>query len=399
MRETLAHPVQGKLSVLDYSAMQGGGAHQQQVQFNIRGDNWDDIRTAADKTLAYMKSIPGLADVDSSYSSGKPQLSVRPDRERAAGLGVPAAVAGMTLRTLLSGDKVAAYREGGKSYDIKVSLPDEVLQDPGAIGSVTVRGGQGQLVEIRNVSRIEPSTGPAMIERQAQQRQITLLADLRDYSLGEALGTLSAYAKTHLPPTITTDFEGMGRELGNAMKSFMMALLLGVVLLYMILAAQFESLVDPFTIMLALPLALIGAILALLVTGQFMSMFAMIGIIMLMGLVAKNGILLVEFTNQLRHEGKGTHEALLEAGPLRLRPILMTTVAMIAGMVPVALARGDGAETRVPMAVTIIGGLITSTLLTLVVIPSVYLLLDRLRGKRLWGDESVPTGVMQPAQD
>jgi HAE1 family hydrophobic/amphiphilic exporter-1 len=400
LRNSLRHDADAKLAVLDYSPIQGGSAaRSQQVQFNIRGDDWSEVQRAADKTLAYMKTQPGLVDVDSTYRAGKPQLSVYPERARAAELGVPAAMVGLTLRTLLSQDKVASLREGGKSYDIKVGLSEGVLAQPDTVGSITVRGAMGQLVEVRNISRIVRTTGPAMIERQAQKRQITLLADLQDYSLGEALDTLSTFAAHELEPSITTDFEGMGRELGNAMRSFILALLLGVVLLYMILAAQFESLLDPFTIMLALPLALVGAILSLLLTGQFMSMFAMIGIIMLMGLVAKNGILLVEFTNQLRHDGKGVREALLTAGPLRLRPILMTTVAMIAGMIPVALARGDGAETRVPMAITIIGGLVTSTLLTLVVIPSVYLLLDRLRGKRLWGDARVPVVAAQPSQD
>ncbi|MCM2333702.1 MAG: efflux RND transporter permease subunit, partial [Anaeromyxobacteraceae bacterium] len=174
-----------------------------------------------------------------------------------------------------------------------------------------------------------------------------------------------------------------GRELGTAGKAFVMALVLGIVLVYIILAAQFESLVHPFTIMMSLPFAVIGGIAGLLIARQYMSMMAMIGFIMLMGLVTKNGILLVEFTNQLREQGRSTRDALLEAGQVRLRPILMTTVAMIAGMIPVALARGDGAETRVPMAVAIIGGLITSTALTLGIVPVVYSLLDGVRS-RLW---------------
>jgi len=182
---------------------------------------------------------------------------------------------------------------------------------------------------------------------------------------------------------VVADFEGQARELGTAGKAFGLALLLGIVLVYIILAAQFESLVHPFTIMMSLPFAIIGGIAGLLLARQYMSMMAMIGFIMLMGLVTKNGILLVEFTNQLRHAGKSTREALLEAGQVRLRPILMTTIAMIAGMIPVALARGDGAETRVPMAVAIIGGLITSTVLTLGIVPVVYSLLDDLRS-RIW---------------
>jgi HAE1 family hydrophobic/amphiphilic exporter-1 len=162
-------------------------------------------------------------------------------------------------------------------------------------------------------------------------------------------------------------------------KAFAMALLLGIVLVYIILAAQFESLVHPFTIMMSLPFAVIGGVAGLLLTRQYLSIMTFIGFIMLMGLVTKNGILLVEFTNQLRERGKSVKEALLEAGPIRLRPILMTSVAMIAGMIPVALARGDGAESRVPMAVTIIGGLLTSTVLTLGIVPVVYSLVDQLR--------------------
>jgi hydrophobic/amphiphilic exporter-1 (mainly G- bacteria), HAE1 family len=215
-------------------------------------------------------------------------------------------------------------------------------------------------------------------------RQVTLLADLRNYSLGEAMGYLRGFAAKDLPPSVQTDFEGQGRELGKAATGFLVALALGIVLVYIILAAQFESLVHPFTIMMSLPFAVIGGIGGLLIARQYMSMMAMIGFIMLMGLVTKNGILLVEFTNQLRARGKPTMEALLEAGPIRLRPILMTTVAMIAGMIPVALARGDGAETRVPMAVAIIGGLLTSTVLTLGIVPVVYSLLDDARN-RVWG--------------
>jgi HAE1 family hydrophobic/amphiphilic exporter-1 len=192
---------------------------------------------------------------------------------------------------------------------------------------------------------------------------------------------LTGYAQQNLPKTVTADFAGNAKELAKTGIAFLTALVLGIVLLYMILAAQFESLVHPFTIMLSLPFALIGAIGALLITGQAMSMFALIGIIMLMGLVVKNGILLVDFTLQLREQGKTATEALLEAAPVRLRPILMTTIAMIAGMIPVAVARGDGAETRAPMAITIIGGLVTSTFLTLGVVPVVYSLMDQLTEK------------------
>jgi HAE1 family hydrophobic/amphiphilic exporter-1 len=316
--------------------------------------------------------------VDTTYRAGRPLLSVRLDRTRAAALGLPAAAVGTTLRAYLGQDAFATYREEGDQFDVKLRLPDAARADPGAIGALTLRTPRNELVELRSVATLAPGEGPSQIDRQSLKRQVTMLADLRGYSLGEAIAFLGGVAKG-FPPSIQTDFEGQGKELGNMGREFLLALLLGVILVYMVLAAQFESVLDPFTIMLSLPLSVIGAIGALLVAREYMSMLAMIGMIMLAGLVTKNGILIVEFTNQLRAAGRSTREALLEAGPLRLRPILMTSVAMIAGMIPVALARGDGAESRTGMAWAIIGGLVASTLLTLVVVPVVYSLLDGAR--------------------
>jgi len=381
LRRTLRVSPAAQLAVQDFSPVAGGGNRPQMVQFNIRSTDPRILLDSVEKVRRFMKANPGFVDVDTTWRSGKPQLDVQVDRERAASLGIPAAVLGQNVRALMGGDKVADFHEGGDTYDIKVRLPEAVRADPAALGAVPVRAPSGQVVELRTVASVEPALGPSQIEHQAQMRQVTLLADLRDYSLGEAMGALRGFADKELPATVTTDFEGQGRELGNAARAFLQALALGVVLVYIILAAQFESLVHPFTIMMSLPFAVIGGIAGLLVTGQYMSMMAMIGFIMLMGLVTKNGILLVEFTNQLRAAGRSTREALLEAGPIRLRPILMTTVAMIAGMVPVALARGDGAEIRVPMAVAIIGGLLTSTVLTLGIVPVVYSLLDDLQGR------------------
>ena len=382
------------LGVQDYNAMAGGGNRAQPVQFNLRSTNWEDLLASVEKVRARMKEQPGFADVDVTYRAGKPQLDVAVDRERAAAVGVPAAALGQALRALMGGDKVTDFHQGGDTYDIKVKLPEATLADPSALGAVAVRAASGQLVELRAIADVRPSSGPAQIEHQAQIRQVTILSDLRNYSLGEATAFLSEVARKELPPTVTTDFDGQGRELGNAGKAFALALVLGVVLVYIILAAQFESLVHPFTIMMSLPFAVIGGIAGLLIARQYMSMMAAIGFIMLMGLVTKNGILLVEFTNQLREQGRATREALLEAGQVRLRPILMTTVAMIAGMIPVALARGDGAETRAPMAVAIIGGLVTSTALTLGIVPVVYSLLDGVRS-RLWKPHLAP----EPAAD
>ncbi len=396
LRTTLRVSPAAVLGVQDVSPVAGGGNRPQPVQFNLRGTDWNELLAAVEKTKARMREQPGFVDVDTTYRAGKPQLDVAVDRERAAAVGVPAAALGQALRALMGGDKVTDFHQGGDTYDIKVKLPDDVLADPSALGAIAVRTAAGALVELRSIADVRASSGPSQIDHQAQMRQVTILADVRNYSLGEAMTFLSTFASKELPKTVVTDFEGQGRELGTAGRAFLLALVLGVVLVYIILAAQFESLVHPFTIMMSLPFAVIGGIAGLLIARQYMSMMAMIGFIMLMGLVTKNGILLVEFTNQLKHAGRSTRDALLEAGQVRLRPILMTTVAMIAGMIPVALARGDGAETRVPMAVAIIGGLLTSTALTLGIVPVVYSLLDGLR-TRLWKPKLVIEEAGLPA--
>jgi HAE1 family hydrophobic/amphiphilic exporter-1 len=387
LRDHLRPPPGALLAASDVSMI--GSFRPQKVQFNLRGGDWEELIKASERVLAKMKANPGLVDSDSTFRAGKPLLSVRIDRDRAAAVGLPAAVAGATLRAFLGGDKFSSYREGGEQYDVRLRLPERVRSDANAIAALPIRTPAGEIVELRNVASIVESEGPAQFDRQALERQITMLADQRiGYSLGQANAFMVEAAKD-LPPSIQTGFEGQGKELARTAQEFGMALLLGIILVYMILGAQFESLLDPFTIMLALPLSVIGAILGLLLSGEFMSMFAMIGMIMLAGLVTKNGILIVEFTNQLRDEGKSVRDALLEAGPLRLRPILMTTVAMVAGMIPVAVARGDGAETRTGMAWAIIGGLIASTFLTLLIVPVVYSLLDRLRRKHAHREVSV----------
>ncbi len=396
LRQALRPHVGTKVSVQDYSPIAGGGNRSQPVQLNLRGNDWNEVLASVEKVRAAMLKNPGFADVDTTYRAGKPQLQVDLDRDRAAALGLPAATVGQTLRAYLGRDKIADYREGGETYDVRLRLPDAALADPEALGALQVRAPGGRMIELRNVAEIKSGEGPSQIEHQAQLRQVTLLAELRGYSLSEAMAFLEDVAKRELPPTVQYDFEGQSRELGKTGVAFLTALVLGLVLVYIILAAQFESLTHPFTIMMALPFAVIGAIGALLITGQYMSMFAMIGMIMLMGLVTKNGILLVEFTNQLREQGRGVREALLEAGPIRLRPILMTTIAMIAGMVPPAIATGPGAETRAPMAVTIIGGLVTSTVLTLGVVPVVYSLVEGLRRRVLGRRVEAAAGSLGP---
>jgi HAE1 family hydrophobic/amphiphilic exporter-1 len=233
-------------------------------------------------------------------------------------------------------------------------------------------------VDLANVVEIAHGTGPSRIERSNQQREVMILAGLEDLPLGTAVDQVTAVADRVLPDHVERGYEGMASVMGESFGYMIEALILAIVLVYMILAAQFDSFVQPLTIMVSLPLSVVGAFGGLYLGTMSLSIFAMIGVIMLMGLVTKNAILLVDFANQARGEGDALNDALVKAGRLRLRPILMTTAAMVFGMLPVALAISEGGEARAPMAVCVIGGLLTSTLLTLVVIPVVYAMLDGL---------------------
>jgi HAE1 family hydrophobic/amphiphilic exporter-1 len=238
------------------------------------------------------------------------------------------------------------------------------------------------MVDLSNLVELQPSEGPSQIERQARQRQVTVLANLQGMALGEATQKVAALAKQIVPADLTTDFAGMAQVMQESFRYMGIALFMAIIFVYMLLAAQFNSFIHPFTVMLSLPLAVVGAFGALFLSGMTLSIFSMIGVIMLMGLVTKNAILLVDYTNTVRARGVAVREALLEAGAVRLRPILMTTMAMVFGMLPVALALSEGGETRAPMAVTVIGGLLTSMFLTLVVVPVVYSLFAGLIGSR-----------------
>ncbi|MDX2023062.1 MAG: efflux RND transporter permease subunit [Deltaproteobacteria bacterium] len=374
------------------------GFKQQPIQFNIRGKDMAELEKASAALIGELKKVNGLVDLDTSYRGGKPELAINIDRDRAAELGVPVAAIASTLRALVAGDKVTELKEGLDLYDVTVQLPEGAKRGLAAMNNLVVRSSTGGLVPLSNVVQVQPGEGPSQIDRQARQRQVTVFAGLQGMPLGDAIKEVNAAAIKAVPGHLTTDYAGMGEMMGESFGYMLVALGLAIILVYMILAAQFDSLVHPFTIMLSLPLSVVGAFGGLFLSGMTLNIFSMIGFIMLMGLVTKNAILMVDFTNTLRAEGKSAVQALMEAGPIRLRPILMTTFAMIFGMIPVALALGEGGETRAPMAVAVIGGLITSTMLTLVVVPVVYLLMDRITSSRAlqWLGRKV-SGTRAPA--
>jgi hydrophobic/amphiphilic exporter-1 (mainly G- bacteria), HAE1 family len=372
------------IAVGEVSPMGGNesGFRQQPIQFNIRGRDMDELTAASAALLAELEKIPGFVDLDQSHRGGKPELAVEIDRDRAGDLGVPVAAIATTVRALIAGDKVTELKDGLDLFDVTMRLPDEEKVGIERLGNLKVRSSSGELVDLASVVTVTRGEGPSTIERQARRRQITVFAALQGLPLGDAKVAVDEAAARTIPPSLTTDYAGMADIMTESFGFMAIALFLAVVLVYMILAAQFDSFIHPFTIMLSLPLSVVGAFGALFLSGMTLNIFSMIGVIMLMGLVTKNAILLVDFTNQLRARGLDTQAALLQAGPVRLRPILMTTLAMIFGMLPVALALGEGGETRAPMAVTVIGGLITSTILTLVVVPVVYSLLDGMSHSR-----------------
>ena len=379
VRERYAGLSQAKLTVGEESA---GGA-EAPIQYNLRGDDLDQLLATADKLAQGMKAEPGFVDVKISIASGRPELGFEVDRERAASLGVPVSTVASAVRALMAGDAVSELKQGGESYDIVVKLPEEDRQDIANLDMLQVRSVTGQLVDLRNLVTSKESTSATKIEREDRQRQVVISANLEGLVQGDAAKKVEELAKTIVSSGVRGE---MGGNVELMMESFgymFEALLIAILLVYMILAAQFDSFSQPITIMVSLPLSLIGAFGALFLAGMSLSIFSMIGVIMLMGLVTKNAILLVDFAEQLRRSGKEMHEALVEAGRLRLRPILMTALSMIFGMMPVALAISEGGESRAPMAVCVIGGVTTSTVLTLIVVPVIYTLVEGATNNRL----------------
>jgi HAE1 family hydrophobic/amphiphilic exporter-1 len=364
------------------------GGRQQPIVVNVQGPEASRLKIASARTLSAVQSVAGVAEPNSSDDGDIPQLDVRVDRQEAwrAGLGVGSVAA--TLQPLFSGQRATTWEDPqGFSHDVVVLFPDSLRGSPDDVAQLPVastftdaRNGLPSMVPLSQVAEVRAGVGPQQIERRQLEQQVQIRAGvLPGYAMGDVATRVKQAIETiGLPPGYHAVFTGDVQNLEETKGYVLNALLLAVVFIYLILASLFGSFLQPLAIMIALPLSFIGVALALLITRGNMNVMTMIGIIMLMGLVTKNGILLVDFTNQLRAEGQNRAASLLSAGRIRLRPIIMTTVAMIFGMMPLALAIGAGAEARAPMARAVIGGLITSTLLTLFVVPVMYTFLDDL---------------------
>ena len=386
-----------KLTVADPEFMQGAPAEAPLNVF-VRGDDMAELQRLNEEIVARVKAVPGAVDVDSSLETGQPEMAARVNRELAADLGFDVGTVAMQLRGMVEGVVPTRLREDDKEYDIRVRLAPEFRNDFAAIARTPLYSPTGAVVRARDIVRLEPEVGPASIDREQRVRQAKIGIELTDRPLGDVTADVAKVMESiTLPPGFQWGFAGDVEMMQESAAAMGLALLLAVAFIYIVLASQFESFLEPFLIMISLPLALVGALLAILLTGKNLGMPAMIGVVMLMGLVTKNAILLVDLTNQYVREGMSVKDAILKAGPIRLRPILMTTIAMILGMMPSAMGRGEGSDFRAPISIATIGGLITSTLLTLVVVPVAYLLLarmvERVKAWRAEPEARVPQAV------
>ncbi len=354
--------------------VRGGG---QPLSIVLGGPDYTELAIWRDRVLARMEANPGLFGADSDYKETQPQMRVEIDNARAADLGVSAQEIGRTLETMMGGRRVTTYVEGGEEYDVVMQAQRSDRAAPADLDNLYVRSARsGELIPLANLVSLTELAEPGRLNRFNRLRGITISAGLAPgYTLGEALDWVKKAVAEELPPTAQLDYKGDSREYLKAGGAVIVTFALALLVVYLVLAAQFESFMHPFVIMLTVPLAVLGALIGLWLTGNSLNLFSQIGIVMLIGLAAKNGILIVEFANQLRDEGMSIADAIAESASVRLRPILMTSVATIAGAVPLVLAGGPGSASRAAIGVVVIFGVAFSTLLSLFVVPSFYSLL------------------------
>ena len=347
----------------------------------ISSASYPELQATTSKFLAEMAKNPGFLNVDTDLKLNLPQLAVAVNRDKAADLGVSVETVGRTLETMLGGRQVTRYKQNGEQYDVIVQVADAERRNPSDIRDLYVRGKSGNMIPLSNLVQVNEAVSPRELNHFGQRRAVTITANLAPgYTQGEGLAAMESLAAQLLPAGYAVDYNGQSREFKTSTASLTLTFVLALAFIYLVLAAQFESFRDPFIIMLTVPLSMAGALLALLLTGGTLNVYSQIGLVTLVGLITKHGILIVEFANQLQEKGSAVQEAVVEAAVLRLRPILMTTGAMVLGAIPLALARGAGAESRSQIGWVIVGGLLLGTLFTLFVVPTVYTLMARQKG-------------------
>jgi len=380
------YPGQLRTSVQQVAAISGGGFRNADIQYVIGGPDLKKLTEYSDKLLAKMKTIPDVVDADSTLISGKPELRVVIDRDRAADLGVRVGDIAQALNSLVAGQKVSTFNAGTDQYDVRVRSVGEFRTSAEGLKRMIVSSAKVGWVSLDNVVHVEEGTGPSAIDRLNRQRQVMLLGNVRPGgSQAAVIQKMNEFAKEiQIDPAYTTGLAGRSKELGRAGYYFLLAFVLSFVFMYMVLAAQFESFIHPVTILLTLPLAIPFGIVSLLATGQTVNIFSGLGLLLLFGVVKKNAILQIDHTNQLRERGMDRLEAIIRANRDRLRPILMTTIALVAGMLPLTIATGPGSGTNRSIGVLVVGGQTLCLLLTLLAVPVFYSLFDDLARSRVW---------------
>ena len=375
-RSILADYPDLRASVNDVSAFQGG-ARPQTFQVNLAGPDLNQLDRYARELMRRLKEKEGLVDIDTTLSLRKPEVQVIVDREAASDLGIPVVTVADSLRILVGGLPITKFRDGGQQYDVWLRARSDERSSTKQLYDLTLPSPTAGLVKLTSLAKLKDERGPTEIERLSRERIVTVLGNPDGVTLGEAVNRATAMVKEmNLAPGYSTVFTGQAKTLAETGYYFVVAFVLSIVFMYLIIAAQFESWTQPVAILMALPVTIPFGLLSLVLWRTPMDLYAMFGLFMLVGIVKKNGILQVDATNQLRMRGVPRHEAIIEANHTRLRPILMTTVMLVAAMVPIAFGSGPGAGARASMAKVIIGGQILSLLLALLVTPVFYALLD-----------------------
>jgi len=365
-----------------------GGSDQQHadVAFELRGPHLEKLNAYSNELLARLKKMPGIVDADTSLIIGKPELRVQIDRAKAADLGVSVVDIAQSLRLLVGGDQVSTFNEGGEQYEVHVRAQEGFRANAGGIALMNVPATAVGSIGIDNVARLVETTGPSQIDRVARQKQVLLTGNLKPgFSQSQIIELINNEVKSmNLPADYSVGLAGRTKELGKTMRGFILAFFLSFVFMYIVLAAQFESFIHPVTVLMALPLSAPFAIVSLIIAGQSFNMFTALGLLVLFGMVKKNSILQIDHANGLRAKGMERHEALVQSSRDRLRPILMTTIAFVAGMAPLAISSGPGAGINRSTSVVVIGGQTLCLLLTLLMTPVAYSLFDDAINSPVW---------------